>query len=119
MRPNVTTDLGARCLNILTVLDGPMAAADIAARLGLDGSRESQRRHVRAIVKQLRDCGSKIVGTPDGCFLTEDEAMWREYLNGKQIDAKRVLAEVSRRRKKLSNGQGLLFTEPVRSAIGH
>lgn len=115
-KPNVTTSEMARCLEILRSATEPMVAAGIAARIYLAGKRETQRRHVRAIVKALRESGSMIVATlQGGYYLTEDENMWRKYLNGRQIDAKSILKETHRKKKVLAeaNGQELLFDNRI------
>ncbi len=120
--PNVTTLEVARCLSILESADEPIVAAELAARLHLSGNRESQRRHIRAIIKQLRDDGSMIIATlQDGYFLTEDPQFYQDYLDGKQIDAKRILGETHRRKKMLTevgSGQGVLFGPVVTTGIG-
>jgi len=120
--PNVTTLEVARCLSILESADEPIVAAELAARLHLPGNRESQRRHIRAIIKQLRDNGSMIIATlQDGYFLTEDPQFYQDYLDGKQIDAKRILGETHRRKKMLTevgSGQGVLFGPVVTTGIG-
>lgn len=115
-KPNVTTSEMARCLEILRSATEPMVAAGIAARIYLAGKRETQRRHVRAIVKALRESGSMIVATlQGGYYLTEDETMWRKYLDGRQIDAKSILKETHRKKKVLAeaNGQELLFDNRI------
>jgi hypothetical protein len=66
---------------------------------------------VRAIIKQLREDGAMIVATNQGYILTDDIDIWKDYLEGRQIDAKRVLA-VTHEKKRMaadSKGQGLLF----------
>jgi len=111
-RPDVTTEEAARCLEILESAAAPIVAADLAAELNLAGSRETRRRHVRAIIRRLRRCGAMIVATlNDGYFLTDDWQIWHDYLSGRQIDAKKVLGETHRRKKMLADaaGQGLLF----------
>ena len=109
---NVTSDEAAACLALLKVADKPRVAAEIAELLELGGRRETQRRHVRAIIKQLRDEGEKIVATLSGGYmLTNDEKIWREYLEGRKIDAKSLIGQ-SHKRIKISVdsiGQGLLF----------
>lgn len=110
--PNVTTDACAACLRILKAASEPMVAAELAAMMQLAGSRETQRRHVRAIVKHLRDNGSRIVATlTGGYWLTNDDGLWKDYLEGREIDAKRIIGEASRKKKMLSDakGQGMLF----------
>jgi biotin operon repressor len=94
-----------------------MTAAEIAARLGISGNHETQRRHIRAIVKELRDNhGSMIVAnTRDGYWLTTDVTIWQDYNNHIAIDAKVMLAEVGNRKKMLAGkkGQGMLFDNRV------
>ncbi len=119
-KPNITTIETAECLRLLSNAADPIVAADLAGRLYLTGSRETQRRHVRAIVKQLRDNGSMIVATLcGGYFLTNDPHLWRDYLEGRQIDAKRVLGITHKRKRMLTDaaGQGVLF-KPPRIACG-
>jgi hypothetical protein len=110
---SITTSETARCLWILQEAEEPITAAELAHKLLLGGARESRRRHVRAIVKQLRDDGAMIVATlAGGYWLTEDADIWCEYNEGRKIDAKRVLGEAHRRNKILreADGQGLLFS---------
>jgi len=95
-------------------------AAKLAARLFLPGNRETQRRHIRAIVKLLRDNGSRIIATLwGGYFLTDDPQLWRDYLEGRQIDAKRILGETHRRKRMLADaqGQGMLFDNRARCGV--
>jgi len=117
---NVTSRQAADCLGMLRTVSGPIVASDLAQRLFLSGSRETQRRHVRAIVKQLRDDGHMIVATLQGGYaLTKDAAIGREYLDGRQIDAKRILGKTHKEKRMLADrlGQGLLF-RPVISGAG-
>ena len=119
-KANVTTDQAAKCLGILKKAAAPIVAADLAAKLGLSGSRESQRRHVREIVKHLRDNGSWIVATlKGGYWLTMDEKLWRDYQEGRQIEAKRIIGSAHKEKKMLtdSQGQGLLFERRVRCGV--
>ena len=109
---NITTDEAARCLQLLQTADEPLVAAEIAARLHLAGSRESRRRHVRRIVEHLRDNGSWVIATQQqGYWLTSEAQMWRDYINGCEIQAKRILAESGRRKRRAAGapGQGVLF----------
>lgn len=102
----------AECLEILRSANGPIVAADIAARLGLRGKRETQRRHVRKLIRQLREKGMQIVASlKDGYRLTEDMEVSKKYLEGRQNRAKHVLGETHKKKKMLSdnNRQGLLF----------
>jgi len=110
-KPEVKADELAKCLAVLRQASEPMTAIEIAARLGLGGIRETQRRHVRAIVKLLRDKSCRIAATlQGGYFITNDEQLWRDYLEGRQIDAKRVLGETGKRKNASYDGQqGLLF----------
>ncbi len=97
-----------------------MVAARIAVRLGLGGCRESQRRHVRAIITQLRDNGCKVVGDQQtGYFITDDDRQWRDYLDTRQIGAKRVLGQ-THKQKKLTYPDGTLamFGQRVTMGIG-
>lgn len=110
----VTSGDGQGCLAILADSGEPIVAADIARRLHLAGSRETQRRRVRAIIKHLRDeTGAKIVATLGGGYMiTDDEKIWREYLDGKLIDAKRIIGRAAQKKRKViadKKGQGFLF----------
>lgn len=114
--PSITTIETAKCLALLESALAPLVAAEIAHRLNLSGNRESQRRHIRAIIEYLRDNGSQIIATlQQGYWLTEDAGLWRDYLEGRQIDAKRILGETHRRKKMLadSQGQGHLFEQKI------
>jgi len=111
-QPNITTLELARCLSFLESADKPLVAADIATKMRLPGNRETQRRHVRALVEKLRENGSMIVANlQDGYSLTEDLHIWRDYLEGRQIDAKQIFGETHRRKRMLADryGQGFLF----------
>jgi hypothetical protein len=115
-KPNITIAEISRCLELLRNADEPMVAADLAVRLELPGCRETRRRHVRAIVKQLRDDGAMIVATLQGGYwLTKDDALFRDYIEGRQIDAKRILADTHRKKKQLldSKSQGFLFQQTM------
>ena len=95
-------------------------AAELAARLFLSGNRETQRRHIRAIIKLLRHNGSQIIATLwGGYLLTDDLQMWRDYLEGRQINAKRILGETYRRKRMLAGarGQGMLFDNRTRCGV--
>lgn len=119
-RPNATSEDAASCLAILESASGPMVAAEIAARLGLGASRESQRRYVREIITHLRESGCKVVADQrNGYFLTDDDRQWRDYLEGRQIEAKRVLGE-THKKKKLTYPDGTLamFGQRVTTGIG-
>jgi len=43
------------------------------------------------------------------------DSLWRDYLEGRQIDAKRILGETGKRKKMLSDakGQGMLFEQRI------
>jgi len=89
----------------------PIKAIKIAEKLGLVGSWERNRRKVRSLVKDLRDEGEWVIASLSwGYFLTTDFALWNDYVNNRKIDALRILAEVSKR-KKVVVGQGNLFEE--------
>ncbi|MCE5184961.1 MAG: hypothetical protein LLF76_02405 [Planctomycetaceae bacterium] len=115
--PNVTTDLLARCLAVLRNAEGPVTAAEIAARVYLGGNRESRRRHVRAIIAELRCRGHWIVAANAlGCWLTADETIWKDYLEHRTIDGRRIIGEASRRKKAVlvdAKGQALLFSPKI------
>jgi len=119
-KKDVTTSEQAGCLRILRAASEPMTAADIAARLGLGGCRESKRRRVRLIIKKLRDSGSMIGATRQGGYMiTDDVSEYRDYLEGRQNDQKRIFGETHKKKKMLvdSKGQGMLF-EPPRIRVG-
>ena len=108
----VTVDQAAECLLLLQRTIGPRTAASIAEQLGLSGSRETQRRHVRKIVEHLRDGDCKVVGDPSGYWLTDDQKAWRDYLDSRQIGATAVLGCTHQRRReslRASSGQKTLF----------
>ena len=109
---DVTTDELAQCLAILKSAAGPMTAAQIAARLGLAGCRETQRRRVRAMTLALRDKGVRVAATQqNGYYIAQNDAAWRAYLDGRQIEAKTVLGVTHPRIRQVveSKGQGLLY----------
>lgn len=109
---DVTTDELANCLAILKDADRPMTAAQIAARLGLSGCRETQRRRVRAMTLALRDKGCRIVANQiDGIWLARNDREWRDYLEGRKIEAKTILGVTHPRIRWAveSKGQGLLY----------
>ena len=111
-RNNITTTQIARLLLLLKSATEPIVAAELGIRLGLSGSRESQRRVIRSMVKCLRDNGSKIVATLQGGYwLTDDAEIWSEYLNGRKIDAKMTIGEAHRRQRlsQEASSQTMLF----------
>lgn len=110
-RPVMTDDL-VRLLRLFEAAGAPMTAVQIAGRLKLDGSIETQRRTVRGWVKELRDHGHWVVATlSDGYALTRDAGTWKDYSEHRTIDARRIFWEVSDRKKQMSDGnQGLLFS---------
>jgi len=115
-RVRVTTVLADRCLRILQEQSAPIVAAELANRLGISGTRETQRRQVRTIIKHLRDeCDARIVATRQGGYrLTKDDEIWRDYLDHRTIGAKRVLGETHRRKRQAARiGQGYLFSPNV------
>lgn len=120
-RPNITSDLAASCLAALKTAGGPLTAAALATCLKLEGSHETQRRHVRAIVKLLRDKGCRIAATlRGGYFLAEEDDVWRAYLRSRQIDAKIVLGVTHKQKRMITTatGQGVLFGRQVMTGLG-
>lgn len=99
-----------------------MTAVELAAELRLPGSRETRRRHVRELIRKLRETGSMIIATlQDGYFLTDDPQLYQDYLNGKQIDAKKVLGKTHKQKKMLTevgSGQGVLFGPLATTGLG-
>jgi len=120
-RANITTDEAAACLRLLKGAAGPMTAAQIAGRLNLGGKRETQRRHVRALVKHLRDTGVWVAANlAGGYFLTDDPKLWQAYNEGRQIEAKKVIGESYKREKhclRYRFGQGFLFNPNPRVCV--
>jgi hypothetical protein len=110
-RPPQNDDL-IRLLRIFETADGPMTAVQIAGKLRLEGSVETQRRTVRGWVKELRDRGHWIVATlVEGYALTRNPGTWKDYNEHRAIDARRIFWELSDRKKQMSDGnQGLLFS---------
>ena len=63
----------------------------------------------------------KVVATLQGGYLlTDDDVIWAEYLDGRQIDAKRILGVTHKQKKMLTDGrgQGVLFKGPVGCGLG-
>jgi hypothetical protein len=112
----------AACLRVLRRATGPLVAATIAGQMGLAGRRESLRRRVRAIIKHLRDRdGCWIVATlMGGYWLTEEADVWKDYQEGRKIEAKRLIGEAARRQRIIAGagGQGLLFGPRAGAGIG-
>ncbi|MFA7485593.1 MAG: hypothetical protein WCZ89_06180 [Phycisphaerae bacterium] len=102
---------------ILREAERPLVAAELAGMLNLSGSRESRRRHMRAIIKQLRDGGEMIVADlKGGYWLTHDKVIWKDYLEGRQLDAKKILGDTHKKRRTVlreASGQELLFDNRV------
>ncbi|MGH2271359.1 hypothetical protein ACQ9LF_06130 [Anaerohalosphaeraceae bacterium U12dextr] len=112
MSMDVTAFEKSRCLSILLNAHKPLKAIDIAQHIGIYGQRETLRRRVRRIVQTLRNEGVFIVAAnPDGYWLTEDQQLWIDYLEGRVISSKRCIGDASRKKRMVSdvNGQGLLF----------
>jgi hypothetical protein len=107
-----STDQAAKCLQLIKDC-GPILAVELANKLGIDGERETKRRKIRAIVQHLRnDCGEMIVADlMNGYFTTQDLKVWQDYLDGRQIDAKKLLGITGKQLKMVTDtkGQGLLF----------
>jgi len=111
--------LAVKCLQLFEGAAGVrfMTAAEIAEILCLPGNRETQRRAVRTLVEYLRERGSMIIANlTDGYLLTYDTQIYKEYLDGRQIDAKRLLGETGRQKKSIIDGKGqgfLFFPNPA------
>jgi hypothetical protein len=103
--------LVSRCLTLLQDASGWLNAAEIAEKLRIPGQRETQRRVVRKLVERLRADNHFVLATPGGYYLTTDKALWQDYLDGRQIDAKRILGHCGRQKRMVADatGQGLLF----------
>ena len=117
----ITTCQAAQCRRILENADSPIVAARLAEMLDLSGSRETQRRRVRAIIRDLRETdGAWIVATLQGGYwLTDDPAMWRDYNEGRKIDAKRIIGKAHKQKMAVdSTGQGVLFGLQTACGIG-
>lgn len=110
----------AKALSILQEAKEPMTAIEIAARLGLSGCRETQRRHVRAIIEELRDKGVRIAANQiDGCWIAKDDEEWRNYLEGRKIEAKEQIGEAHRRKKcTYDDGTIAMFGQQMATGIG-
>ena len=101
-----------RVLGVLKNSLIPLTAAEIADLLHLGSCRESQRRTVRSAVQCLRDeAGAWIIASLDfGYQLTDDPDLWRDYNEGRKIDAKKLIGKAHRQELVAnSKGQGLLF----------
>jgi len=120
-KPHITTSETAIALDILSSENGPFTAAELAGRLYLTGSRETQRRRIRAIVKRLRDDGAMIIATLAGGYqMTRNEAAWRDYLEGRQIEAKKTLGSTYKKKRQILSdkaGQGLLFSQKINMGV--
>ena len=107
-----SADLAAKCLALIKS-DGPIRAIALAVRLGIEGNRENKRRHIRAIVQHLRnDCGELIAADLIyGYYIAPTKEIWQMYLDGRQIDAKKILGITHKQLRMVqdSKGQGLLF----------
>ena len=116
----VTTPELAKTISILQQAGKPMTAIEIATRLGLEGCRESQRRHVRAIIEELRNKGCRIAANQrDGCWIARGDQEWRQYLEGRKIEAKQQIGEAHRRKKcTYEDGTIAMFGQQVGVGIG-
>lgn len=107
-----SSDLAAKCLTLIKQ-HGPILAIDLAAHLGIVGGRENMRRKIRAIVQHLRnDCGEMVCADLiHGYYIAPDKEVWQMYLDGRQLDAKKILGITHRQLKMVTDGQGqgLLF----------
>lgn len=117
MRHNhYSSDQAAKVLRLITDC-GPILAADLAIKIGLQGCRESNRRKIRAIVHYLKnENGNKIVSNfIDGYWIAADDKEWQASLDSLQIGAKKTLAVTHKKLKMVTDGrgQGLLFVPCV------
>jgi len=104
------SEIVALALRKLRAAQEPLTAVKLAGLCGLDGSRETRRRKVRAIVKQLRDDGQQVVADGCGYFIAPTDRVWRDYLEGRKIDAKKIFAEIGKKKRITDgHGQSLLF----------
>jgi hypothetical protein len=113
-----------KVLNFLRKATEPIVAVQLAGRAGIcyGLGHEAKRRHVRQVVHDLRKLGHKIVSsTIGGYWLTEDDALWSEYLDKRMIDAKRLIGDAKRKQRQLdaNKGQGMLFVVTPSTAIRH
>jgi biotin operon repressor len=115
MKKIITTAKLDKTLDILKNAAGFMLSIELANKLGIGGSHELKKRTVRVIIKDLRDSGHWIVASVSyGYFLTKDLNLWREYNEGRQIDAKRIIGESAKRKNLVdSRGQVMLFDSRV------
>jgi hypothetical protein len=113
LKPNINAEQLARTLTMLRESETPLLAVEIAGKLHLDGSHETQRRHVREIISELRNRAHWIVANlTSGYWLTTDPTLWADWCQNKMIDAKRIIGDAARRRQSAlqdRNGQGMLF----------
>jgi len=111
MKKIITTIKLDKALDVLKNASDFILAIDLADRLGIVGNHELKRRTIRAIVKILRDNGHWIIANLScGYYLTTDVTLWKEYNEGRQIDAKRIIGEASKRKKIVDpKGQTMLF----------
>ncbi len=108
----MTTGALGICLEILEATYTPITAIEIAERLHLYGTRETKRRHVRALIERLRvEHGKWIIATlQQGYWLTDDAAIWRDYQEGRMIDAKRCIGRARKAQVETErSGQRVLF----------
>jgi len=107
-------------LSILQRANAPMTAIEIAAMLHLDGCRESQRRRVRAIIEELRNRGVKVVANQTaGCWIAKNEEQWRDYLEGRMIEAKHQIGEAYNRKQcTYEDGTIAMFGQCVSVGVG-
>ena len=118
--PIVNSEMAAACYGLLRASASPMTAAKIAESLGMGGCRETQRRHVRAIIKRLREAGCRVVAdNKDGYQLTADDGLYARYLELQKRRATRRIGEAHGRQMACyAGGQGALFGPVVCVGIG-
>lgn len=118
-KTEATREDAARLMRLMQAARTPQTAAALAGRLALSGSRETQRRHIRALVERLRDDGAWIVAVDAaGYRLTTDAAEWKQYNESRKIGAKQILGRSHKRQQMVTDaaGQGLLFVPAVGAA---
>ena len=112
-QPGQRTVLSNRLLANLQDANKPITAIDLAERLELEGSRETQRRHVRILVRFLRHVGHKVCADSQaGYWLARYDGEWTKYLEAVRTRARFEfvsISKMSRAASDLATGQGKLF----------
>ena len=107
--------LERQALNALENAARPVTAAALANLLELTGSRETQRRKVRAIVRALRKAGHRVCANlSTGYWLARSGQEWSDYQAAVKAKACFAFVEISRNKSAATdraNNQGSLFPE--------